>query len=70
MHPETEKEKWFAFILISAGAAVRALAPRERVRCAFGAGESSETGATNTLSACANEAFKIIVSCLMCGGQD
>ncbi len=27
----TENEKWFAFILRSTGAAVRALAPRERV---------------------------------------
>ncbi len=32
MHPQ--RQKWFAFILRSTGAAVRALAPRERVWCA------------------------------------
>ncbi len=33
MNAPTETEKWFAFILRSTGAAVRALAPRERVWC-------------------------------------
>ncbi len=31
---------------------------------------SSQTRAPNALSALANKAFKIIVSCLMCDGQD
>ncbi len=59
---ETEKEKLFAFILRPIRAAVRALAPRERVWCASRA--LATTCAPNTLSARANEAFKIIVSCL------
>ncbi len=37
---------------------------------AIGARESSETLAPNALSARANKAFKTIVSCLMCDGQD
>ncbi len=47
---ETEKEKWFAFILRSTGASVSAV--------------DSETCAPNVLSALANKAFKVIVSCL------
>ncbi len=37
---------------------------------AIGVHESSETRGPNALSARANEAFQIIVSCLMCDGQD
>ncbi len=45
-------------------------AHRVRLRAlAIGACESSETHAPNALSARANKAFKIIVSCLMCDGQ-
>ncbi len=47
---ETEKEKWFVFILRSTGAAVTWARSLRR--------------APNTLSALANKAFKVIVSCL------
>ncbi len=64
----TETEKLFAFILKSTGAAVRALAPRERVWCASLSSRDRRTQelkrAPNALSARVNKAFKIIVSCL------
>ncbi len=48
---ETEKEKWLAFILTAVSTVDR---------------ESSQTRTPNALSALANKAFKVIVSCLMC----
>ncbi len=52
---ETEKEKWFAFIL-----------NRSCHQCCVCNRESSQTHAPNTRSALANKAFKIIVSCFNC----